>query len=605
MILASKQLLLWIALGSLIGAIAAEEDVGTTTPVLEAQTTTSPATVTEPFTTTSSSTSTTTTTPSSSTSTILSRANPISSSIASRSVLSTTASTTIGTTTKPSTKRQISLSEFQQLVAKVNDEISMLRNQSANLSQTYEELIRRYNERTSQIPIVLYDVTECSNSTAGREEASTDVTKKSTTPSTVTPTTVTDSTENASTTSRRPITTTTTESTTTSTSTTIVPTTTRQAEYTPPKLQQSEFLPDLAGSPLEAVPQNAGSSHTQIYGNKYYNYIHYFMYPPSESQLEELESVAPLSQRRKIGNDSRRVGPLRRRQEGPFQATKNKFREDLEDPEYDDQQQSTAFRRRPVIEPRPTGELRTNLRLDYPDLVAEYGNQQPSTAFRRRPIEEPKPTGELRTNLRLDSTDLVPRVPPGNPIDADVPYPYRAGLAPPRKPPVGPPTYGVPPKAPQYPFVQERIPPRSAPQEELFAAVPEAQRPNAKPALGSVPKAPATPPPSSPYSDKLTAFLERRKINRNDPFTVTPTRKPTIASTPSPGKVVTLPSIDSLFTFAAKPVSYAIPTTVKPAPGVVRNDWDGYDFAFIHKALETKKRLQRERRSWGAGLRDL
>uniref|UniRef100_A0A182V7I1 Uncharacterized protein n=1 Tax=Anopheles merus TaxID=30066 RepID=A0A182V7I1_ANOME len=502
--LASKQLSLWVAFGCLIGAIAIEEDVGTTR-LLEAETTTtttttttSPTTVTEPFTSTPSTTTTTTTatsttipnsTTTSSTSAvpILARANPISSSSTVRSILST-ASGTSGTTAKPSAKRQISLSEFQQLVAKVNDEISMLRNQSANLSQTYEELVRRYNERTSQIPIVLYDVTECSNSSTGPAERLSDTTEKSTQLSTIVTATVSNGTETtaeATTTTERTTTTTTLETTTTTSTTAMPPPSTRWVDYSPPKLVPSELYRDQASLP-DAVPPNTGSSHTQIYGNKYYNYIHYFMYPPNEAQLEELHNPFSIGHRRKDGNDPRRAPPPRRRP--PYEKTKHRWEESIDSQEEEEE--------------------------------SEFDVQQSSAALRRNPSRRRKPTGELRSNEQFSALKL------------------------------------------------QTVPPESA-------------------------------PIAPPKKDALTAFLERRKLNRNGSNTVAvPAKLATPSTTTSArAEAVTPPSVESLFTFGAKPVSYAIPTTAKPSLGVVRNGWDANDFSFIRKAQESKKRLQRERRS--------
>ncbi|XP_041769660.1 nuclear pore complex protein DDB_G0274915-like [Anopheles merus] len=647
--LASKQLSLWVAFGCLIGAIAIEEDVGTTR-LLEAETTTtttttttSPTTVTEPFTSTPSTTTTTTTatsttipnsTTTSSTSAvpILARANPISSSSTVRSILST-ASGTSGTTAKPSAKRQISLSEFQQLVAKVNDEISMLRNQSANLSQTYEELVRRYNERTSQIPIVLYDVTECSNSSTGPAERLSDTTEKSTQLSTIVTATVSNGTETtaeATTTTERTTTTTTLETTTTTSTTAMPPPSTRWVDYSPPKLVPSELYRDQASLP-DAVPPNTGSSHTQIYGNKYYNYIHYFMYPPNEAQLEELHNPFSIGHRRKDGNDPRRAPPRRR---PPYEKTKHRWEESIdsqeeeEESEFDVQQSSAALRRNPSRRRKPTGELRSNVRLGTTDRRAplrspagpvetysfdskpigelrsnlRFGSTDP-----RAPVKSPaglaepfaydsKRTGELRTNIRLGSTD--PRVPFGGPSGSAQPYPYgdsyRAGPVPQRQP-IEPTDFLPPAKIPQFPSFPERIPPRISPPQEQFSAL----------KLQTVP--PESAPIAPPKKDALTAFLERRKLNRNGSNTVAvPAKLATPSTTTSArAEAVTPPSVESLFTFGAKPVSYAIPTTAKPSLGVVRNGWDANDFSFIRKAQESKKRLQRERRSWGARLRDL
>uniref|UniRef100_A0A1S4GSC3 Uncharacterized protein n=1 Tax=Anopheles gambiae TaxID=7165 RepID=A0A1S4GSC3_ANOGA len=644
------QLSLWVAFGCLIGAIAIEEDVGTTRLLEEkattttTTTTTSPTTVTEPFTSTPSTTITTTTTsttiPSSTTTSstsavpILARANPISSSSTVRSILST-ASGTSGTTAKPSAKRQISLSEFQQLVAKVNDEISMLRNQSANLSQTYEELVRRYNERTSQIPIVLYDVTECSNSSTGPAERLSDTTEKSTELSTIVTATVSNGTETTTrattTTTERTTTTTTLETTTTTSTTAVPPSSTRKVDYSPPKLVQSELYRDQASLP-DAVPPNTGSSHTQIYGNKYYNYIHYFMYPPNESQLEEIHNPFPIGHRRKDGNDARRAPPPRRRR--PYEKTKHRWEESIEsqeeeeESEFDAQQSSAALRRKPSKTRTPTGELRSNVKLGSTDRraplrspagpVETYSfDSKPNGELRsnlrfgstdlRAPVRSPaglaeafayesKPTGELRTNLRLGST--APRVPFGGPTGPAQPYPYddsyRAGPVPQRQP-IEPMDFLAPAKLPQYPSFPERIPTRISPPQEQF------------PALKLQTSPPESAPIAPPKKDALTVFLERRKLNRNGPYTVAVPAKLTTppTTTVARAEAVTPPSVESLFTFGAKPVSYAIPTTVKPSLGVVRNGWDANDFSFIRKAQESKKRLQRERRSWGARLSDL
>ncbi|EDO63895.1 AGAP006500-PA, partial [Anopheles gambiae str. PEST] len=387
---------LWVAFGCLIGAIAIEEDVGTTRLLEEkattttTTTTTSPTTVTEPFTSTPSTTITTTTTsttiPSSTTTSstsavpILARANPISSSSTVRSILST-ASGTSGTTAKPSAKRQISL-----------------------------KLVRRYNERTSQIPIVLYDVTECSNSSTGPAERLSDTTEKSTELSTIVTATVSNGTETttrATTTTTERTTTTTTLETTTTTSTTAVP---------------------------------------------------------------------------------------------------------------------------------------------------------------------PSSTRKLRTNLRLGST--APRVPFGGPTGPAQPYPYddsyRAGPVPQRQP-IEPMDFLAPAKLPQYPSFPERIPTRISPPQEQF------------PALKLQTSPPESAPIAPPKKDALTVFLERRKLNRNGPYTVAVPAKLTTppTTTVARAEAVTPPSVESLFTFGAKPVSYAIPTTVKPSLGVVRNGWDANDFSFI------------------------
>uniref|UniRef100_A0A182I485 Uncharacterized protein n=1 Tax=Anopheles arabiensis TaxID=7173 RepID=A0A182I485_ANOAR len=639
------QLSLWVAFGCLIGAIAIEENVGTTR-LLEAETTTttttatSPTTVTEPFTSTPSTTITTTTTsttvPSSTTTSstsavpILARANPISSSSTVRSIPST-ASGTSGTTAKPSAKRQISLSEFQQLVAKVNDEISMLRNQSANLSQTYEELVRRYNERTSQIPIVLYDVTECSNSSTGPAERLSDTTEKSTKLSTLVTGTVSNGTETtarATTTTERTTTTTTLETTTTTSTTAVPPSSTRRVDYSPPKLVPSELYRDQASLP-DAVPPNTGSSHTQIYGNKYYNYIHYFMYPPNESQLEEIQNPFPIGHRRKVGNDSRRAPPPSRRR--PYEKTKHRWEESIESKEEEEESEfdaSAALRRKPSKTRTPTGELRSNVRLGSTDRRAplrspagpvetysfdskpigelrsniRFGSSDPRAPVRSPAgLAEPfaygsKPTGELRTNLRLGSTD--PRVPFGSPTGPAQQYPYddsyRAGAVPQRQP-IEPTDFLAPAKLPQYPSFSERIPPRISPPQQQF------------PALKLQTSPPESAPIAPPKKNALTAFLERRKLNRNGPYTVAVPAKLATPPTTTVARAdaVTPPSVESLLTFGAKPVSYAIPTTVKPSLGVVRNGWDANDFSFIRKAQESKKRLQRERRSWGARLRDL
>uniref|UniRef100_A0A182YNT1 Uncharacterized protein n=1 Tax=Anopheles stephensi TaxID=30069 RepID=A0A182YNT1_ANOST len=437
-------MVLWIALGSFVGAIAIEENVGTTSLVESHNltTTTSTTTVTTPTTSTISTTSTTSTTPSTtfsssttarttssqaisssspSTPPILARANPISSTSTSRSILSTTSS---ATTTKPSAKRQISLNEFQQLVAKVNDEISMLRNQSANLSQTYEELVRRYNDRTSQVPIVLYDVSDCSNSTNVQHDTSTEAIKqKSTVPEVTNPTV-----------SSEEVTTTTAKSTTVTTSTTTAPS---------------------------------------------------------------------------------------------------------------------------------------------------------------------KPTGEIGSNQRSASSDYRPFY--GSPIPA-IGGQYRFGGAAQRKPVELPPSpVPAPPKLAPYPLAEERIPSRVVPQEKIFSFIPEKPKPTPP---APVPKVPAY------QADRVPSFLERRNTYRNEPPAQLRTTKapPVRLFTPATTvarEPVTPQSIESLFSFGAKPVTYSIPTTAKPSPGVTRNGWDGYDFSFVRKAQETKKRLQRQQRSSRKGVPEL
>ncbi|XP_035910573.1 flocculation protein FLO11-like [Anopheles stephensi] len=568
MILSAKQLVLWIALGSFVGAIAIEENVGTTSLVESHNltTTTSTTTVTTPTTSTISTTSTTSTTPSTtfsssttarttssqaisssspSTPPILARANPISSTSTSRSIISTTSS---ATTTKPSAKRQISLNEFQQLVAKVNDEISMLRNQSANLSQTYEELVRRYNDRTSQVPIVLYDVSDCSNSTNVQHDTSTEAIKqKSTVPEVTNPTV-----------SSEEVTTTTAKSTTVTTSTTTAPSSTRRVEDSIQKQTHSKSSSDGA-LPAEPVPQSSGSSHTQIYGNKYYNYIHYFMYPPSEEQLEEMGSPpTQLNHRRKSGNDSRKAVPQNRWKEVPYR-TKNRWEERIDS-------------REESMEP-------------------EF-----SPALRRWPQE---PTGEIGSNQRSASSDYRPFY--GSPIPA-IGGQYRFGGAAQRKPVELPPSpVPAPPKLAPYPLAEERIPSRVVPQEKIFSFIPEKPKPTPP---APVPKVPAY------QADRVPSFLERRNTYRNEPPAQLRTTKapPVRLFTPATTvarEPVTPQSIESLFSFGAKPVTYSIPTTAKPSPGVTRNGWDGYDFSFVRKAQETKKRLQRQQRSSRKGVPEL
>uniref|UniRef100_A0A182JVF2 Uncharacterized protein n=1 Tax=Anopheles christyi TaxID=43041 RepID=A0A182JVF2_9DIPT len=285
------------------------------------------------------------------------------------------------------------------------------------------------------------------------------------------------------------------------------------------------------------------------------------MYPPDESQLEEIEPPAPISQRRRAGNDSKRTPPPRRRRPFlPLQTKKNRWEESIDS--------------REAVE------------------ESEIATQE---AFRRRPFEDTKPTGELRDNLRHGSTE--PRAPFRRPAEPVEPYPYDGTYRAPPRNPIEPPGFVPSQKLPQYPYVQERIPPRIVPQEQFYALVPELEAPKQTPAPESTTKA-------SPYSDRLTAFLNRRNINRNDPYTVVRVKATTPSTTITTiREPVTPPSIESLFTFGANPVSYAIPTTSKPSPGLVRNGWDGYDFSFIRKALESKKRLQRERRSWGVKLR--
>ncbi|XP_052898667.1 uncharacterized protein LOC128305319 [Anopheles moucheti] len=540
--LATKELVLWIMVGSVICTIAAEEDVATTTTPLEGQnlTTTSPTTPTTTFASTTlpaSPSTEATTNASASTAPVLARANLISSTSTIRSIISTT---TTGTTTKPSAKRQISLNEFQQLVAKVNDEISMLRNQSANLSQTYDELIRRYNERTSQIPIVLYDVTECSNSTTLQEDGTTQATS---TESTSVSSTILSDVTNTTVTSERATTST---DTTTTTSTTYAPTSTKAVpEYSTQTLTHSEAPSDRASN-LETVPQNTGSSHTQIYGNKYYNYVHYFMYPPSEAQLEEINSPPHINNRRKGGHDSRNVAPVKQRKQVPYQK-RNKWQagswDESEEPELDVEQSSATFRRRPQV---PTGENRNNLRLS-----------------------------------TIDSKQAFASLPPA------IGGPYRLGGPFQRKPIISP-YFVPPPKIPQYPFVEERTPARVLPQEEIFPSAPENQNQ-------------AAPEPASLAN--IDAFLARRSINRNGPPTQRTTARQFTSSTTAAREPVTPPSLDSVLSFSIKPVNYSIPTTAKPPVGFVRNGWDGYDFSFVRKAQEAKKRLQnRESRM---GMRDL
>uniref|UniRef100_A0A182LS62 Uncharacterized protein n=1 Tax=Anopheles culicifacies TaxID=139723 RepID=A0A182LS62_9DIPT len=492
-ILAASDLILWIAFGSFMGVIAVEEDI-TTTSFPEAQnftTTTSPTTPTTTTTTfssssTLSSSSEATTSSSLPTTPILARANPLSTNSILRSIISTT---TTGTTTKPSAKRQISLTEFQQLVAKVNDEISMLRKQSANLSQTYEELVRRYNERTLQTPVVQI---ECSNSTTKQD---TSLTESTTVPSTEIRTTITTSTSKA-------------------------PSSTKAVEYTTEKLTHSAAYSKRT-PPHDAElsePQDSGSYHTQIYGNKYYNYIHYFMYPPSETQLANFGNPAQTNYRRKNAN-----APGKQRKEDPKEK-RNKWNEpndsweETEESELDTAQ-SFDFRRRP--------ELSTSSK--YP-----YGGQ------------------------------------------------YRFGSSVQRKPPIVQSSPVPSWKIPQYLYDEEW---NSPPQvESKKRTPPEAVR-----------KTPA-------YIDQLATFLERRNINRNDPIqrtTLAPARQ--VSSFPAfTSETVKSPTIENLFAFGAKPVNYTVPTTGNSPTG-----YDGYDFSFMRKALENKKRLQREQRSARRDLRGL
>uniref|UniRef100_A0A182TAS7 Uncharacterized protein n=1 Tax=Anopheles maculatus TaxID=74869 RepID=A0A182TAS7_9DIPT len=549
-ILAAKELVLWIALGSFIGTIAIEENVGATSLVESKNlTTTSTTTTAAPTTSTTSTTPSTTfsstspttsskatTSSSPSTPSILARANPITSSSTIRSIISTTTS---ATTTKPSAKRQISLNEFQQLVAKVNDEISMLRNQSANLSQTYEELVRRYNDRTSQVPIVLYDVSDCSNSTTVQEETSTEALKQTSIVSEVTkPTTSSERT--------------TSKTTTVITSTTQPPSSSSRVEHS----TQKESLSDES-APVVAAPQNTGSSNTQIYGNKYYNYIHYFMYPPSEEQLEEIGSAPQVNHRRKSGNDSRKATPTKRRKEVPYQTNKR-------------------------------WEERTDSREE--PLEPEY-----SVNLRRWPQE---PIGEISNSRRPVSSDYRPFL--GSPVPA-IGGQYRFGGAAQRKP-IEPQSSSLPalPKLAPLPYVEERIPPRVVPEEKIFASIADRKKPSQP---ETAPKAPVY------QTDNVPSFLDRRNVYRSGlPTTQRTTKAPGRLFTPSTTvtrEPVTPPSIESLFSFGAKPVSYSIPTTVKPSPGIARNGWDGYDFSFVRKAQEMKKRLQREQRSSRKGVPEL
>uniref|UniRef100_A0A182S3E5 Uncharacterized protein n=1 Tax=Anopheles funestus TaxID=62324 RepID=A0A182S3E5_ANOFN len=503
---------------------------------------TSPTTPTTTFSSTPhSSSSEVTTSTSTSTTPILARANLISSSSTNRSVVSTT--TTTETTTKPSAKRQISLNEFQKLVAKVNDEISMLRNQSANLSQTYEELVRRYNERTSQIPIVLYDVTECSNGTTALKDSSmqANTAESISVSSAKSLTEVTDSTV----TSKR---TTTPAEITNTTSTTNAPSSTTVVEYSAEKFNQPEALADHDSS-TDAVPQHSGSSNTQIYGNKYYNYIHYFMYPPSEEQLEDMNNPSHVNHRRKGGNDMRKVGPTKQRKEDSYRK-RNPWEGQIDS--WEDSEE------RELAEERP--------------------------AFRRR---TPERTGENRSNLR--GGPIAPHLPFGVSIPANG-GPYHLGGSLQGK------STEIP-RIPQYSYVEERIPPRVLPSEGMFASIGGSHK---QTPLETVSKVPA-------YMDKISAFLERRNIYRNGPIQSTtnaPTRQVTSSSTVA-SEPVTLPSFESLLSFGVKPVNYSIPSTTKPLAGLVRNGWDGHDFSFVRKAQETKKRLQREQRSSRKEMRDL
>uniref|UniRef100_A0A182FGI4 Uncharacterized protein n=1 Tax=Anopheles albimanus TaxID=7167 RepID=A0A182FGI4_ANOAL len=133
---------------------------------------------------------------------------------------------TTSTTAKPSPKRQISLAEFQKLVAKVNDEIQLLRNQSITLSRTYDDLVQRYNERTSQLPIQEDDATT------------------GTTPDQIL-------------------------------TTTVVP--------------RVSFADNPYPQPIVNDHQQP-SYLTNICGNNYYNYIHYHMHPYTEDQMNPVAS---------------------------------------------------------------------------------------------------------------------------------------------------------------------------------------------------------------------------------------------------------------------------------------------------------------------------
>uniref|UniRef100_A0AAG5D6W2 Uncharacterized protein n=1 Tax=Anopheles atroparvus TaxID=41427 RepID=A0AAG5D6W2_ANOAO len=482
----------------------------------------------------------------------LARANTTPSSSASiKSIAATTR-----TTPQPSAKRQISLNEFQQLVAKVNDEIGMLRNQSANLSQTYDELVQRYNERTSQIPIVLYDVTNCSNDSTLEEKQHTTA-----------PSEREGSMQLAveGTTNARGL-----EGSTGADRTTVIPSTT--TESTAAALSSTETvspendpsLGDAAQSAAtpETVPQNPSNAQTQIYGNKYYNYVHYFMYPPSEDLLKEVLSPPNTNFRRKQGHFSPNVARIRHRHAG----------HGLEQGEDDSlEEESTG-----------NGNAAKDNRWRFPPN------------YRSRPWNErerPQPVPNYAMAGPLDSpAPLAHSAPPASPASFPYEIPYRRRInANPR------PSFNedlVRPNPVNYLRTEERTTQRNPYLDELplgglskpaerFYPQPSVKPP--KPVI-DVPTLGAAP------SERLESFLERRRKVNVPP--VTPWRT-TVATERS----TTLPSLDSLISGGLKSVSFSIPTTVKPVPGVARNGWDGYDFTFVRKVFENQKRNQTERRT--------
>ncbi|KFB45814.1 hypothetical protein ZHAS_00013794 [Anopheles sinensis] len=402
----------------------------------------------------------------------LARANTTPSGSASTKSISTGPVTT-GTTSKPSAKRQISLNEFQQLVAKVNDEIGMLRNQSANLSQTYDELVRRYNERTSQIPIVLYDVTDCSNGSkiANEDQTATsrnedesivqmDVERTS------------NSTESEEINKKIETSTAITTESTASTRTSTI----SEQHLSSPSETIVERRPQVVQAP-EIVPQNPSNGQTQIYGNKYYNYVHYFMYPPSEEQLKEVLRPVIPNNRQKEGDFSEKVDAIRRRHGG--YSFEQDYNESLEE------------------ENTGNGPLPVNARWRLPPNFGSPSND------RERP-------GMMRNSLRVDPLDYRPPYdsqPPAYPYDSS--YRWRNNGSP-----------IIPSEGTRVrPFVETnqrtevRPPPRNPFRGDLPLGRPS--RPDSKEKFGApkdlpkLPKPPTAPIPASPERasfDKLDAF---------------------------------------------------------------------------------------------------